>query len=45
MTGTVLGGSVKLNDTIDLPALGKQFKVKSMQMFKKPVQSAQQGDR
>ena len=45
MTGTVLSGSVKINQQIDLPELGQQKKVKSMQMFRKPVQSALQGDR
>lgn len=45
MTGTVLNGSVKVNDTIELPALKQQKKVKSMQIFRKPVNQAIQGDR
>jgi selenocysteine-specific elongation factor len=45
MTGTVLSGQVKVGDTIELPALKQDKKVKSMQMFRKPVQQAKQGDR
>ncbi|CAI8054509.1 Selenocysteine-specific elongation factor [Geodia barretti] len=45
MTGTVLSGSVALNDTIEIPFLKVTKKVKSMQMFHKPVQTAMQGDR
>jgi len=45
MTGTVLRGSVKVNDTIEFPGLRQEKKVKSMQMFKQPVQGARQGDR
>lgn len=45
MTGTILQGSVKLNDAIDIPTLGITKKVKSMHMFRKPVQEAHQGDR
>jgi selenocysteine-specific elongation factor len=45
MTGTVLSGQVKVGDTIELPLLKMQKKVKSMQMFRKPVQVARQGDR
>jgi selenocysteine-specific elongation factor len=45
MTGTVLGGQVKAGDNIELPNLGVEKKVKSMQMFRKPVQAAHQGDR
>ncbi|XP_028680079.1 selenocysteine-specific elongation factor [Erpetoichthys calabaricus] len=45
MTGTVLQGSVSLNDNIEIPALKVTRKVKSMQMFHKPVSSAMQGDR
>ncbi|GAB5365560.1 hypothetical protein AAMO2058_001068900 [Amorphochlora amoebiformis] len=45
MTGTVLEGSVSLNDIIEIPSLGIERKVKSMQMFRKPVKSAKQGDR
>ena len=45
MTGTVLNGTVNINDTVEIPALKVSKKVKSMQMFKKPVQKAAQGDR
>jgi len=45
MTGTVLGGQVKVGDTVELPSLQVEKKVKSMQMFRKPVQVARQGDR
>ncbi|CDW76735.1 selenocysteine-specific elongation factor [Stylonychia lemnae] len=45
LTGTVLSGSVKQGDTIELPALKQEKKIKSMQMFRKPVTSAKQGDR
>ena len=45
MTGTVLGGQVKVGDTIEIPILKQEKKVKSMQMFRKPVQLARQGDR
>jgi len=45
MTGTVLGGQVKIGDNIELPNLRVEKKVKSMQMFRKPVQVAKQGDR
>lgn len=45
MTGTVLGGQVKAGDNIELPLLRVEKKVKSMQMFRKPVNVARQGDR
>ena len=45
LTGTVLQGTVKVNDEIELPELRLTKKVKSMQMFKKPVNKATQGDR
>ncbi|KAL4219239.1 hypothetical protein ACF0H5_021821 [Mactra antiquata] len=45
MTGTVLSGSVVVNDTIEIPALKVTKKVKSMQMFKKPIDGISQGDR
>ena len=45
MTGTVLGGQVKVGETIEIPNLKLEKKVKSMQMFRKPVQIARQGDR
>ncbi|KAJ3337979.1 hypothetical protein HDU93_000242 [Gonapodya sp. JEL0774] len=45
MTGTVLSGSVKAGDTVEIPSVGLSRKVKSMQMFHKPVEKALQGDR
>ncbi|CAD5111445.1 DgyrCDS754 [Dimorphilus gyrociliatus] len=45
MTGTILSGKVSVNDQIEIPALKEVKKVKSMQMFKKPIEKAIQGDR
>lgn len=45
VTGTILGGSVKVGETVEIPQLGLERKVKSMQMFRKPVQNASKGDR
>jgi selenocysteine-specific elongation factor len=45
LTGTVLQGTIKVNDDIQLPELKVTKKVKSMQIFKKPVTKASQGDR
>ncbi len=45
MTGTVLRGSVAVNDTIEIADLKVEKKVKSMQMFRKPLDVARQGDR
>ncbi|XP_068108832.1 selenocysteine-specific elongation factor [Hyperolius riggenbachi] len=45
MTGTILSGSVSLNDNVEIPALKVTKKVKSMQMFHCPVSNAMQGDR
>jgi small GTP-binding protein len=45
LTGTVLSGSVSVNSTIEIPHLQLQRKVKSMQMFRKNVRTAGQGDR
>ncbi|XP_060600172.1 selenocysteine-specific elongation factor-like [Ruditapes philippinarum] len=45
MTGTALSGSVSVNDTIEIPAMKVTKKVKSMQMFRKPVEKVVQGDR
>ena len=45
LTGTVLSGSIALNGTIELPELQQQRKVKGMQMFRKSVRTAGQGDR
>ena len=45
LTGTVLSGGLAINDTVELPALRVEKKIKSIQMFKRPVGSAIQGDR
>uniref|UniRef100_UPI00358F7958 selenocysteine-specific elongation factor isoform X2 n=1 Tax=Myxine glutinosa TaxID=7769 RepID=UPI00358F7958 len=45
MTGTVLSGGLSLHDTIEIPALKVTKKVKSLQMFRQPVDHAIQGDR
>mmetsp|Transcript_26113 Transcript_26113/g.85801 ORF Transcript_26113/g.85801 Transcript_26113/m.85801 type:complete len:561 (+) Transcript_26113:30-1712(+) len=45
LTGTVLQGSVEIGQTLEFPILKQQRKVKSMQMFRKPVQKAKAGDR
>ncbi|CAN7994068.1 unnamed protein product [Ixodes hexagonus] len=45
LTGTVLEGSVSLNDVIEIPSLRVTKKVKSIQVFRKPVNKAIQGER
>ncbi|XP_059146407.1 selenocysteine-specific elongation factor-like isoform X2 [Physella acuta] len=45
MTGTALSGQVCVNDTVEIPSLGLSKKVKSIQMFRKPVEKIKQGDR
>ncbi|KAF3689797.1 Selenocysteine-specific elongation factor [Channa argus] len=45
MTGTILQGSLAINDTVEIPALKVTKKIKSVQMFRKPVLRAMQGDR
>lgn len=45
LTGTVLSGKIKVGDMLELPLLKIDKKVKSIQMFRKPVQSIKQGDR
>jgi selenocysteine-specific elongation factor len=45
MTGTVLSGSISVNDHIEFPTLGLERKVKSMQMFKRKTLKISQGDR
>lgn len=41
----MLNGSVRIGDTIELPALQMQRKVKGIQMFRKAIKYARQGDR
>uniref|UniRef100_A0A2L2YM74 Selenocysteine-specific elongation factor n=1 Tax=Parasteatoda tepidariorum TaxID=114398 RepID=A0A2L2YM74_PARTP len=45
MTGTILQGCVSVSDLIEIPSIKETRKVKSIQMFKKPVTKAMQGDR
>ena len=45
LTGTIIQGAVSLNDMVEISALKEVRKVKSIQMFKKPVNKAKQGDR
>ncbi|XP_062321233.1 selenocysteine-specific elongation factor [Osmerus eperlanus] len=45
LTGTILQGALAINDTVEIPALKVTKKVKSIQMFRKPVSAAMQGDR
>ncbi|XP_004522703.1 selenocysteine-specific elongation factor [Ceratitis capitata] len=44
-TGTIVQGSVAVNDLVEIPAIKEQRKVKSIQMFRRPVQTAAMGDR
>jgi selenocysteine-specific elongation factor len=45
LTGTVLAGTLKINDSIEITSLRQEKKVKSIQMFKRPVNVIRQGDR
>ncbi|KAJ8601465.1 hypothetical protein CTAYLR_005707 [Chrysophaeum taylorii] len=45
VTGTCLRGSINVNQAVELPELGVEKKVKSIQMFKKPVKKIECGDR
>ncbi|KAK9906478.1 hypothetical protein WJX75_002571 [Coccomyxa subellipsoidea] len=45
LTGTVLAGSVEVGGMVELPELRLAKKVKSMQVFRKPVLTCRQGDR
>ena len=42
MTGTVISGKVSVNQTIEIPKLKIEKKIKSMQMFHRPVNAASQ---
>ncbi|XP_073848081.1 eukaryotic translation elongation factor, selenocysteine-specific [Musca autumnalis] len=44
-TGTIIQGCLRVNDSIDIPKIKEQRKVKSIQMFRRPVQNAEMGDR
>jgi hypothetical protein len=43
--GTVARGSLRVNDPLELPELKLVKKVRSMQMFRRPVAACQEGDR
>jgi selenocysteine-specific elongation factor len=45
LTGTVLSGSIAVNSMLEFPTLGLERKIKSIQMFRRKVQSISQGDR
>jgi len=45
LTGTVLSGEVNVGSEVEDPGRRERFRVKSMQMFKRPVQQAGTGDR
>lgn len=45
LTGTVLAGSIAVNDVLEFPSLQLQRKVKSLQMFQQSVPAISQGDR
>mmetsp|Transcript_34561 Transcript_34561/g.83459 ORF Transcript_34561/g.83459 Transcript_34561/m.83459 type:complete len:791 (+) Transcript_34561:247-2619(+) len=45
LTGTVLNGNISINEPIEIPSLGLERKIKSMQMFKRKTTRIQQGDR
>ena len=45
LTGTVLNGSIAVNSMLEFPTLGLERKIKSIQMFRRRVQSISQGDR
>ena len=44
-TGTIMKGSIKVNDEIYFPELSNKFVVKEIQIFKKSVKIASKGDR
>jgi selenocysteine-specific elongation factor len=45
LTGTVVQGTVKVGEEVCLPDFLEQRRVKGIQMFRKPMQSASRGDR
>lgn len=45
LTGTVLSGTLRIGQTIELPAQRLQRKVKSLQVFRRPVEEVAQGER
>lgn len=45
LTGTVIEGRAKVGDEIEICDVQQKSKIKSMEIFRKPVNSVQQGDR
>ena len=45
VTGTILKGKANINDEIYFPEIWEKKVIKEMQMFKKPITKAYQGDR
>ena len=45
VTGTVIQGKISKGDTIEIPEVETKTKIKSMQVFRNSVNSAQKGDR
>ena len=45
LTGTVTEGKVKIGEEVEICEIEKKSKIKSIEMFRKPLNSAQQGDR
>jgi selenocysteine-specific elongation factor len=45
VTGTVLRGAVRVGDAVEVVELATTHKVKAIQVFHRPVDAAQQGDR
>ncbi|XP_063699100.1 selenocysteine-specific elongation factor [Culicoides brevitarsis] len=44
-TGTILQGQISVGDEVEIPKMGLSRKVKSMQMYRKGIRHAMQGDR
>ena len=44
-TGTIMRGSIKINDEVFFPELSNKFMIKEIQIFKKSVKMASKGDR
>eukprot|EP00210_Caulerpa_lentillifera_P005145 g4917.t1 len=45
LTGTVLQGKLSIHDVIEFPSLKEKRKVKSIQMFREPIETISAGDR
>ncbi|KAJ9469011.1 Selenocysteine-specific elongation factor [Diplonema papillatum] len=45
LTGTILAGALSVGQTVHFPVMKIERKVRSIQVFKKPVKSARKGDR